>query len=178
MVLDGIAVASTVISLMVNGLCCLWQQQEEQKLREAIRHDVRTEYWHHRRSMDLQTPIDPDDMSQCVLDTIDIMHIQEERRKKLMIAKMNVMQQRSHVQDDTFSKSNPHVVGPMVSHGTSFHKAEGTVRDSATPPSRNKILDCITTFRNQSTSLLDNCDTEDDDLEDIQSTSFVDVNLD
>lgn len=175
MVLDGLAVASTVISLMVNGMCCLWQQQEEQKLREAIRHDVRTEYWHHRRSMDLQTRVDPDDGNHIQMDADDIKHIQEERRKKLMITKMKIKQQRMKVQNDRVSKSDPHFLGNLDSDGNSFHNA--TVGNAATKTSSNNV-DCINAFRGQSVSLLDSCDTEVDDLDDIYSALFVDVCLD
>jgi hypothetical protein len=173
MVLDGIAVASTVISLMVNGLCCLWQQQEEQKLREAIRHDVRTEYWHHRRSMDLQMPLNPDASDRSPLDANDIKLIQDERRKKLMIAKMKVAQHR-----DMISESDLHVFGSLLSPVNSLHNAEDVFHDIATNNSPNNILDCMTVFRNQTTSLFDDCDTEDDDLNDFHSPSFVDICLD
>lgn len=45
MVLDCcITITSTIISIMMNGVCCVYQQNEEQKLREAIRQDVRSEY--------------------------------------------------------------------------------------------------------------------------------------
>jgi hypothetical protein len=44
MVLDCcVTIASTIISLMMNGICCMYQQSEEQKLREAIRQDIRSE---------------------------------------------------------------------------------------------------------------------------------------
>jgi hypothetical protein len=48
MVVDGAAVASTVASLMMNGVCCVWQMQEDQTLRESIRKDVQAEYKHQR----------------------------------------------------------------------------------------------------------------------------------
>lgn len=48
MVCDGAMVASTVVSLMMNGMCCMYQQQEEAKRSETIRRDIRAEYWHQR----------------------------------------------------------------------------------------------------------------------------------
>lgn len=177
MVLDGIAVASTVISLMVNGLCCIYQQQEEQKLREAIRHDVRVEYWHHRRSMDSQTRTDRDIGDRPPMEPNEIKYIQDERRKKLMIAKMKIMQQRSQVHRDTISKSDPHTFASRWPPTNSFQNAEDAFRDVATNNSPNNILDCMTAFQNQSISLLDQCESEDDDLDDFCSPSFVDISL-
>lgn len=43
-----VAFASTIVSLMMNGVCCMWQHQEDQEMRETIRRDMRSEYWHHR----------------------------------------------------------------------------------------------------------------------------------
>ena len=181
MVLDGIALATTVVSLMVNGLCCLWQQQEEQKLREAIRHDVRTEYWHHRRSMELQQMrFEPEDLHNSSPKANDILHSQEERRKKLMIAKMNILQQRSFMKDDPLFISDPQCIRNSTSYSTSFHDDAGTVNDFVTVKSRDEISECLDTLRSQSTSLLDNCDTDDDGLGEIQSasSSFVNICLD
>ena len=64
MVLDCcITITSTIISIMMNGICCVYQQSEEEKLREAIRQDIRTEYHHamyHHHHHDSQSHIDPD----------------------------------------------------------------------------------------------------------------------
>jgi hypothetical protein len=55
MVLDCVTIASTMISMLMNGICCMYQQQEEQKLRDGIRQDIRTEYmYHHHRHNDPQ----------------------------------------------------------------------------------------------------------------------------
>lgn len=35
--------AAMVVSLMMNGLCCVWQEQNEQERRDVIRRDVRRE---------------------------------------------------------------------------------------------------------------------------------------
>ena len=48
MVCDGAMIASTIVSLMTNGVCCLWQHQEEVDRRETIRRDIRAEYWQQR----------------------------------------------------------------------------------------------------------------------------------
>jgi hypothetical protein len=50
---EGSFVMSTVASLMMNGVCCLWQMEEENERqmqqREAIRQDIRVEYERQRQ---------------------------------------------------------------------------------------------------------------------------------
>lgn len=50
---EGSFVMSTVASLMMNGVCCLWQMEEENdrqmQQREAIRQDIRVEYERQRQ---------------------------------------------------------------------------------------------------------------------------------
>ena len=41
--------ANTVASLMMNGLCCIWQMEAENDAREAIRRDIRVEYERQRK---------------------------------------------------------------------------------------------------------------------------------
>lgn len=48
MVCDGAVVASTVASVMMNGLCCAWQMDQEKELRVGVREDVRREYERQR----------------------------------------------------------------------------------------------------------------------------------
>ena len=52
-VCSGGFVASTVASIMMNGVCCLWQMEEEKekqlRQREAFRRDIRVEYERQRR---------------------------------------------------------------------------------------------------------------------------------
>ena len=40
--------AAMVVTIMMNGACCIWQEHNEQKRRNAIRTDIRAEYWHHK----------------------------------------------------------------------------------------------------------------------------------
>lgn len=47
-VCEGGFVASTIASLMMNGVCCVWQMQEEEDRRDAIRQDIRVEYERQR----------------------------------------------------------------------------------------------------------------------------------
>lgn len=48
MVLDAAFVASTATSIMMNGVCCVWQMHEEEDRRDAIRRDIRVEYERQR----------------------------------------------------------------------------------------------------------------------------------
>jgi hypothetical protein len=40
--------AGMIVSLMMNGLCCIWQEHSEKERREIIRNDIRVEYLRHR----------------------------------------------------------------------------------------------------------------------------------
>jgi hypothetical protein len=53
MVCDGAMVASTLVSMMLNGVCCMYQMQEEDERRVAIRKDIRLEY-ERQRMMDME----------------------------------------------------------------------------------------------------------------------------
>ena len=48
MVLDAAFYASTVTSLMMNGVCCVWQMQQEEEQRASFRQDIRAEYERQR----------------------------------------------------------------------------------------------------------------------------------
>ncbi len=100
MVLDCcITITSTIISIMMNGVCCVYQQNEEQKLREAIRQDVRSEYhsmFREQHTNDQQHVVGetPIPSASIVVDhsmdgeesvfIISSLHIQEECRVNLM----------------------------------------------------------------------------------------------
>lgn len=40
--------AGMIVSLMMSGLCCIWQEHSEKERREIIRNDIRVEYLRHR----------------------------------------------------------------------------------------------------------------------------------
>ncbi|KAL7573482.1 hypothetical protein ACA910_019802 [Epithemia clementina (nom. ined.)] len=48
MVLETTFYASAVASLMMNGLCCAWQMQEEEERRDVLRRDLRVEHERQR----------------------------------------------------------------------------------------------------------------------------------
>jgi hypothetical protein len=41
---DGGIVTSTVVSLLMNGLCCIWNEEMEVERREQLRNDIRDTY--------------------------------------------------------------------------------------------------------------------------------------
>jgi hypothetical protein len=53
MVCDGAMVASSLVSMMMNGVCCMYQMQEEDERREATRKDIRFEY-ERQKMMDME----------------------------------------------------------------------------------------------------------------------------
>mmetsp|Transcript_6687 Transcript_6687/g.13981 ORF Transcript_6687/g.13981 Transcript_6687/m.13981 type:complete len:226 (-) Transcript_6687:214-891(-) len=87
MVLDAAFVASTVTSVMMNGVCCVWQMQEEEDRRDAIRKDIRVEYerqrlieremWEQRQSFYANSQAGSDSSLGS-------------RRQKLIVEKMNL----------------------------------------------------------------------------------------
>ena len=83
---------------MMNGVCCVYQQNEEQKLREAIRQDIRSEYhsmYHQQQPSQhqdivIEKPIPSPCVGACISmdgeESVFIMsslHIQEECRVNL-----------------------------------------------------------------------------------------------
>jgi hypothetical protein len=88
MVCDA-AIATTFVSLMMNGVCCMWQHHEDQEMRETLRRDMRAEYWHHRlMEHELQMHSNSDQRFQYPLNTNRLEPGQDDRRKKLMLDKM------------------------------------------------------------------------------------------
>jgi hypothetical protein len=88
MVCDA-AIATTVVSLMMNGVCCMWQHHEDKEMRETLRRDMRAEYWHHRlMEHELQMHPNNSQRFQYPLSTDGLEPGLDDRRKKLMLDKM------------------------------------------------------------------------------------------
>jgi len=84
MVFDGAVVVSTVASLLLNGLCCAWQMQEEDERCNQLRKKVRVEY-------ELQRLYDRENWEQR-MDRVSHREYSSagmERRRLLMITKKN-----------------------------------------------------------------------------------------
>lgn len=45
---DGVVIGTTIVSMVVNGMCCAYQQHEEEENRVKIRRDLRAEYWQQK----------------------------------------------------------------------------------------------------------------------------------
>ena len=79
-------VASTIASFMMNGMCCVWQMQEEDDRREAIRRDIRVEY-------ERQRMIDQELWEQRQQDERRYQSdssLRDDRRRQLLMSKMEV----------------------------------------------------------------------------------------
>jgi hypothetical protein len=104
MVLDCcITISSTIISLMMNGICCVYQQSEEQKLREAIRQDVRSEYcyamYHHappHPDVVIPTPIPAAAITTNTASTADIVmnHSMDDEESVFIVSSMHIQEGR------------------------------------------------------------------------------------
>ncbi len=111
MVCDGAMVASSLVSMMMNGVCCMYQMQEEDDRREAIRKDIRfeyerqkmmdMEYWNYRPNNGHKNNSDYGNDSNKRAYHSDYHPFQEEshdherRRQRLMLAKNKTHRQNS-----------------------------------------------------------------------------------
>lgn len=93
-----VAVVGTLASFMMNGVCCMWQMQEEDDRRDAIRKDIRVEYA-RQRLMDAEywdyRPYHSDNSLQ------DEQSSQHDRRRQLLMTK------RKHMADTGVANSCP-----------------------------------------------------------------------
>jgi hypothetical protein len=96
MVCDASMVAGTIVSVMMNGLCCAFQQQEEEERREALRRDIRAEY-HRQRLIDValwekRALAGLKESSSLSLEDEDCLALEHDRRRKLLLTKMDAAQ--------------------------------------------------------------------------------------
>ena len=78
------SLVSTIASFMMNGVCCVWQMQEEEERRDAIRKDIRVE-------CERQRIIEREVYEQRKIQELVLAReksIQEERRRRLMMTKL------------------------------------------------------------------------------------------
>jgi hypothetical protein len=144
---------TSIVSLMVNGLCCAFQQKDEQEQREAMRRELRTEYW-HQRLLDLEMEQQQyhcrrDGSSGEQRDQVspNSSVVSEARRRKLQRDKLRA----SH------ASSPPLVVTPASSRSSSHQ---------TTPPRRLQAMGLPTQPIIKTASLLDQSDDDDSDPED------------
>mmetsp|Transcript_13007 Transcript_13007/g.26388 ORF Transcript_13007/g.26388 Transcript_13007/m.26388 type:complete len:213 (-) Transcript_13007:137-775(-) len=95
-VCTGGFVAQTVASIMMNGLCCIWQMEAENDAREAIRKDIRVEYERQRK---IEQEIWEQRQKQCQTENWYSGSASsvstDDRRRKLIADKMNLLSVRS-----------------------------------------------------------------------------------
>lgn len=204
MVLDSALMAGTIVSLMMDGVCCIWQQKEEVGRREAVRRDIRAEYW-HQKLMDHEiheqrrnATANEDDKGTYpyfprVHHHSDLsMVTQEDRRRQLLLDKVNASHNsRNHEQARASSEPPMSMavaiipVSPQSSPKTGERLPPTENRRRAHSSPRVKPFYDIrqdkklkTTFIGgirRATSLVDS-DSEDEDDVDIDS-SFADISL-
>ena len=186
--------ASTVASIMMNGLCCIWQMEAENDTRESIRKDIRVEYerqrqieqelWEQRRKC--QTENWYTDASSVNTD---------HRRRKLIADKMNlsVHSQGSH---RSAQAEEPREGPPLVQRISSPLSRQPIKKRKVRMTSPHsvadfQVADCIATDAakspqqwNDMSSLMDSAFQEDDEHYDIDEmptedeiSSLVDVPL-
>jgi hypothetical protein len=167
MVLDCcVTIASTVISIMMNGICCVYQQSEEQKLREAIRQDIRSEYhsmYHQQQTNEhhagfsakpITSPSFGIDYSMDGEESVFLMsslHIQEGRRVKLM-------KQKGQVQS-----ARPINLSDVNDKGTNLSRSSDA--ESATCFTHNQMLSPFLKLTNQNYNSNDKIEMKEDDFD-------------
>lgn len=144
---DGTVLGTTIVSLMVNGLCCAYQQKEEKEHREAIRRDLRAEYW-QQRLMDLEIehrrggPSGEEREEASPTSSV----VSEERRRKLQQDKQRAVQ---------------HHAPAMVITPTS--SAAASLQNTQVRRSGSRITDLMAPNQMiKTTSLMDDSDDESD----------------
>ena len=98
MVCDATFLASTIISVILDGVCCAWQMQEADQTRESIRLDIRKEYERQRKAEDAMwivatvsssPPLDDSPMERELGHSGD-------RRRRLMMSKLRASRSHDH----------------------------------------------------------------------------------
>jgi len=167
-------VASTVASFMMNGVCCVWQMQEEDERREAIRRDIRVEYERQRMVDQELWEQRQQDERRYHSDS----SMQDDRRRKLLMSKMNLS---SNMQLQQRGRSQPaHVRNRLPLSPPSqeevkrrrFHSEPPAVQSPYEDQRIQQLREKMLKERSDMSSLLDS--DEDDDEDD---SSMVDVAL-
>ena len=187
MVCDGAFLASTIASILMNGVCCMWQMQEEEDRREAIRKDIRAEY-NRQRFMDLERWAETRKLSQSYHS--DSTSGEHDQRKKLVIRKMSISdssmreageQDRDNVSVYSIASANAVLGGEYLP--TTGVNVERT-RSHSSPPNKRKSykerrlgqVKAANISGSDMSSLLDSDDNEYDDG-DSSDPSLVEVAL-
>jgi hypothetical protein len=110
---DGAMIASTIASLMMNGVCCMWQMQEEEDRRHAIRSDIRVEY-ERQRLLDLERWAEATNRRNVHIGDNSAIHPldyhynlqkdqqqqqQDDRRRALLVSKLSVLSSKNQRRD-------------------------------------------------------------------------------
>jgi hypothetical protein len=190
MVCDGAMVASSLVSMMMNGVCCMYQMQEEDERREAIRKDIRFEY-ERQRMMDMEywnnRPNNSSDSDKRTYHSDspfqEELHDHDRRRQRLMLAK-----NKTHSSNAARIDDRRHDVTscppPMVRNPQGFSERDPAVTGTPPPPPppqrrvrsdplllsppaehrRERIFKTVV-VSNEGSSLMDDDEDDDDDDE-------------
>lgn len=175
MVLD----AAMVVSLMVNGLCCAWQEQNEKERREVFRNDIRDEC---RRSRILEAKIHEQRQKKLSLaaglENYSSFIAEESirRRQKLMSDKKKALESPNNSvssMNDKISVSSapPHYKTPSYDTITSNSRR----RSYYCPRTETEQYQALMNLANKG-SLIDLDDDDDDDIHD-EDSSMVSIPL-
>jgi hypothetical protein len=181
MVCDGAMIASTLVSVMMNGVCCMWQKEEEKDRREAFRQDIRTEYWNQRlidHELRMQELInDPHDERDS--GDHELSFLQDARRRKLLLDKMNASDKFRKQAAKTVDIIPPSPVSetktPKVSNR---RRANSSPRVSPANTHQGKRQCTFVESPRRTASLVDEDDDSGDELLDELGYSFTEIKLD
>ena len=98
MVCDASFLASTIISVMMDGMCCAWQMREADKTRESIRLDIRKEY-ERQRQVDEETWIVAPGSTSPALDDSHMdwkLGNADDWRRRLMMSKLRARKRHDY----------------------------------------------------------------------------------
>jgi len=113
---DGAVIASTVASLVMNGVCCVWQMQEEEERRDNLRKDIRVEY---ERQLLMEQEIWEQRQNEYDRKYHSDSSLQEEdRRRRLLLCKKIATRMKDKERRDGTTKRA--VVSPSTTDSTAM----------------------------------------------------------
>lgn len=146
-VCSGGFVASTVASIMMNGVCCLWQMEEEKekqvRQREAFRRDIRVEYERQRRiEQEIWEARRKNTKTENWYHDADSSVSTDQRRRKLIATKASLVHHAAVAATETQSQQPGDMHNdstPLLQLPSCQEPATALVQRVASPQSRQPI---------------------------------------
>ena len=191
MVLDAAMIVSTLVTFTMNGMCCVYQMQEDEDLRRTIRKDMRVEY-ERQRVIDLERWAEHDSKER--QHRSESSHNQD-RRQRLLRQKLDLTsqasrdrgcQEREHAPGASDrSESSDQAVFVSHNHNNCVEDSKVTLKQSRSVPlskfaQRNLAQKQIVQAASNMSSLLDSDNEQHimfNDIADEDDSSLVDVDL-